>query len=71
MGWSNMEEETPKQEKQNIQNENNELKKVTVDGRTIKLTPTEYNILKFLTQNKLDSGQINICRLPKYQVFYF
>lgn len=28
-----------------------ELKKVTVDGRTIKLTPTEYNILKFLTQN--------------------
>ena len=29
-----------------------ELKKVTVDGRTIKLTPTEYNILKFLTQNK-------------------
>ena len=29
-----------------------ELKKVIVDGRTIKLTPTEYNILKFLTQNK-------------------
>jgi len=29
-----------------------ELKSVTVDGRTIKLTPTEYNILKFLTQNK-------------------
>ena len=29
-----------------------ELKKVTVDGRTIKLTPTEYNILKFLTVNK-------------------
>lgn len=29
-----------------------ELKKVTVDGKTIKLTPTEYNILKFLTQNK-------------------
>ena len=29
-----------------------ELKKVTVDGRTIKLTPTEYNILRFLTQNK-------------------
>ena len=29
-----------------------ELKKVTVDGRIIKLTPTEYNILKFLTQNK-------------------
>ena len=29
-----------------------ELKKVTVDGKTIKLTPTEYNILKFLTENK-------------------
>ena len=29
-----------------------ELKKVIVDGRTIKLTPTEYNILKFLTLNK-------------------
>ena len=29
-----------------------ELKKVTVDGRIIKLTPTEYNILKLLTQNK-------------------
>lgn len=25
---------------------------VTVDGKEIKLTPTEYNILKFLTQNK-------------------
>lgn len=29
-----------------------ELKKVTVDGNVIRLTPTEYNILKFLTQNK-------------------
>ena len=29
-----------------------ELKKVTVDGSQVKLTPTEYNILKFLTQNK-------------------
>ena len=29
-----------------------DLKKVTVDGRTVKLTPTEYNILKFLTENK-------------------
>jgi len=29
-----------------------ELKKVTVDGRQIKLTPTEYNILKFLTEHK-------------------
>lgn len=28
------------------------LKKVTVDGQEIKLTPTEYNILKFLLQNK-------------------
>ena len=31
---------------------NDELKKVTVNGKEIKLTPTEYNILKFLTQNK-------------------
>ena len=29
-----------------------ELKKVSVDGQEVKLTPTEYNILKFLTQNK-------------------
>lgn len=29
-----------------------ELKKVTVDGKDIKLTPTEYNILKFLTEHK-------------------
>ncbi|MCI8272606.1 MAG: response regulator transcription factor [Clostridia bacterium] len=29
-----------------------ELKKVTIDGKEIKLTPTEYNILKFLTENK-------------------
>lgn len=29
-----------------------ELKKVVVDGKEVKLTPTEYNILKFLTQNK-------------------
>ena len=28
------------------------LKKVTVDDQEIKLTPTEYNILKFLIQNK-------------------
>ena len=31
---------------------NDETKKVTVDGKEIKLTPTEYNILKFLTKNK-------------------
>ena len=31
---------------------NDDLKKVTVDGKDVKLTPTEYNILKFLTQNK-------------------
>lgn len=31
---------------------NDELKKVIVDGKEIKLTPTEYNILKFLTKNK-------------------
>lgn len=29
-----------------------ELKKVVVDSKEVKLTPTEYNILKFLTQNK-------------------
>lgn len=28
------------------------LKKVTIDDQEIKLTPTEYNILKFLLQNK-------------------
>lgn len=28
------------------------LKKVIVNGEEVKLTPTEYNILKFLTQNK-------------------
>ena len=28
------------------------LKKVIVDGNEVKLTPTEYNILKFLTKNK-------------------
>lgn len=31
---------------------NDDLKKVTVDGKEVKLTPTEYNILKFLTKNK-------------------
>ncbi len=29
-----------------------DIKEVTVDGKEIKLTPTEYNILKFLTKNK-------------------
>ena len=29
-----------------------DTKQVTVDGMEIKLTPTEYNILKFLTKNK-------------------
>ncbi len=29
-----------------------ELKRVMVDGIEVKLTPTEYNILKFLTENK-------------------
>ena len=28
------------------------LKRVTVEGREVKLQPTEYNILKFLTRNK-------------------
>lgn len=31
---------------------NDELKKVLVDGKEVKLTPTEYNILNFLLQNK-------------------
>lgn len=31
---------------------NDELKKVIVEGKEVKLTPTEYNILKYLTQNK-------------------
>ena len=31
---------------------NDALKKVTVEGNSVKLTPTEYNILKFLTKNK-------------------
>lgn len=31
---------------------NDETKKVTVDGKEIKLTATEYNILKFLIKNK-------------------
>ncbi|MBR3614319.1 MAG: response regulator transcription factor [Clostridia bacterium] len=29
-----------------------DLKKITVEGNEVKLTPTEYNILKFLTKNK-------------------
>ena len=29
-----------------------DLKKVVVEGKEVKLTPTEYNILKFLTKNK-------------------
>ena len=31
---------------------NDNLEKVIVDGKEVKLTPTEYNILKFLTKNK-------------------
>ncbi len=31
---------------------NDDTKQVTVEGRDVKLTPTEYNILKFLTKNK-------------------
>ncbi len=31
---------------------NDEMKEVTVDGKEVKLTATEYNILKFLLQNK-------------------
>ena len=31
---------------------NDSTKTVEVDGKEVKLTPTEYNILKFLTKNK-------------------
>ena len=31
---------------------NDDLKQVVVDGKEVKLTPTEYNILKFLAKNK-------------------
>ena len=31
---------------------NDDLKQVIVEGKEVKLTPTEYNILKFLTKNK-------------------
>ena len=31
---------------------NDDLKRVVVDGKEVKLTPTEYNILKFLAKNK-------------------
>lgn len=31
---------------------NDDMKQVTVEEKEIKLTPTEYNILKFLTKNK-------------------
>lgn len=31
---------------------NDNLKKVTLEGKEVKLTPCEYSILKFLTQNK-------------------
>ncbi len=31
---------------------NDDIKQATVEGKEIKLTPTEYNILKFLTKNK-------------------
>lgn len=31
---------------------NDDTKQVTIDGKEVKLTPTEYNILKFLTKNK-------------------
>ena len=31
---------------------NDDTKTVEVDGKEVKLTPTEYNILKFLTKNK-------------------
>lgn len=38
---------------------NDETKQVIVEGKEIKLTPTEYNILKFLTKNKGKVYSIN------------
>ena len=38
---------------------NDDTKEVTVDGKDIKLTPTEFNILKFLTKNKGTVFSIN------------
>lgn len=38
---------------------NDETKQVVVEGKEIKLTPTEYNILKFLTKNKGKVYSIN------------
>ena len=38
---------------------NDTTKEVTVDGKEVKLTPTEYNILKFLTKNKGKVFSIN------------
>lgn len=31
---------------------NDETKEITCEGKNIKMTPTEYNILKFLIKNK-------------------
>ena len=47
----------PKNEQENVYitgglEINDDTKKVMVDGKEVKLTPTEYNILKFLTKNK-------------------
>lgn len=38
---------------------NDDTKQVVVEGKEIKLTPTEYNILKFLTKNKGKVYSIN------------
>lgn len=38
---------------------NDETKQIVVEGKEIKLTPTEYNILKFLTKNKGKVYSIN------------
>ena len=44
-------------------------KEVTVDGKNIKVTPTEYNILKFLTKNKgkvFSISQIYVLFTPSF-----
>lgn len=54
--YTNFGIENKKEEKNVIKNGgliiDDDLKEVSVDGKKIKLTPTEYNILKFLTKNK-------------------
>ena len=54
---------------------NDDTKKVTADGKEVKLTATEYNILKFLTKNKgmvfsIEQFYIENNRLPLKAKFF-